>query len=129
MDTSRDSEQGPAAVRPYVLACLILRYLLIRLVVGALRLTKTVVVRTVLLCDGLLALVTSSVASGRDQNEFKDLIQPDAPEHKVLRSSRSGDFWKLYFQVYNPRLWRMRRLFPLAAGRNLKRRAESEDQE
>jgi hypothetical protein len=83
----------------------------------------------VLLCDGLLALVTSSVASGRDQNEFKDLIQPDAPEHKVLRSSRSSDFWKLYFQVYNPRLWRMRRLFPLAAGRNLKRREESEDQE
>jgi hypothetical protein len=109
----------------YILVLLILRYVVVRLVVGSLSLMKTVVVRTVLICDGLLGLVTSPTISGRDQGEFQDLVQPDAPEHEVLRRGRSGDFWKLYFQVYNPRLWRMRRLFPMAAGRRLKRREES----
>ncbi len=111
----------------YILAWRICRYLLVRLVLGALKLTWRALVYIARFVVGLLALIASPASSGRSEDEFKDLVQPDSPVHEVLRTTNSDGFWRMYYQAYSPRLWRMRRLLPMSAGRDL-RRQESEEE-
>ncbi|HZA24450.1 MAG TPA: hypothetical protein VFA32_17925 [Dehalococcoidia bacterium] len=111
----------------YLLAWRICRYLLVQLTLGVIRLTWRALVHSVQFVVGLLALMASPASSGRSQDEFKDLVQPDSPEHDALRANNSDGFWRMYFQAYSPRLWRMRRLLPMSAGRNLRQQESEED--
>lgn len=119
MNTSRYSS--------YLLAWRIGRYLAVRLGVGALKLTWQVLVYCVQFVVGLLALIASPASSGRAQDEFKDLVQHGSPEHDVLKGNNSDGFWRMYLQAYSPRLWRMRKLLPMSAGRDVRRQEPEED--
>jgi len=110
----------------HVFAWRICRYLLVRLSLGALKLAWRAVTHSTLFVVGLLALIASPSSSGRVQDEFKDLVQPESPEQAALRGNNSDGFWRMYLQAYSPRLWRMRKLLPMSAGRDVKRQ-ESED--
>ena len=104
----------------YRLAWRIVRYLTIRLAVGLARLSWKLVVRSVQFTFGLLALIASPSSSGRSPDEFKDLVPPGAPSKEALTSANGDGFWRMYLQAYSPRLWRMRRLLPMSAGKDLK---------
>ncbi len=106
----------------YRLAWRIFRYLAIRLAVGLVRLSWLLVVRSVQFTFGLLALIASPASSGRSPDEFKDLASPGAPSQDALASANGDAFWRMYLQAYSPRLWRMRRLLPMSAGKGLKDR-------
>lgn len=99
----------------------IARYLAFRTLVGILRLFRWAFVHTLLTLDGLLGYIASPLSSGRDENEFKDMVQPDSPEHTARHSSNPNGFWSFYFQAYTPRLWRMRRLMSMSVGRNYRK--------
>jgi hypothetical protein len=111
----------------YVLAWRICRYLLVRLTLGVLKLTWQALVYSVQFVVGLLALIASPASSGRVQDEFKDLVQSSTPEQDALRGNNSDGFWRMYFQAYSPRLWRMRKLLPMSAGRDIRRQESEED--
>jgi hypothetical protein len=111
----------------YVLAWRICRYLLVRLTLGVLKLTWQALVYSVQFVVGLLALIASPASSGRAQDEFKDLVQSSTPEQDALRGNNSDGFWRMYFQAYSPRLWRMRKLLPMSAGRDIRRQESEED--
>jgi hypothetical protein len=100
-----------------VLAWRIFRYLLIQLVLGTFRVGWWLISRSVLFCLGCLRLMASPASSGRSQDEFKDLVQPDSPDGQTPRVDGSDGFWRMYLQAYSPRLWRMRRLLPMSAGK------------
>ena len=104
----------------YSLTWRIFRHLAIRLAVGLVRLSWFLVVRSVQLTFGLLALIASPASSGRSQDEFKDLVQPASPSKEAQTSANGDGFWRMYLQAYSPRLWRMRRLLPMSAGKGLK---------
>ncbi len=103
------------------------RYLALRGLAGTVRLAGWTVVQSVLLVRGLLALMASPASSGRSAGEFKDMYQADSP-NAVQSGNTSDSFWRMYFQAYTPRAWRMRRLMPMAAGKKV-RRSESEAEE
>jgi hypothetical protein len=111
----------------YVLAWRICRYLLVRLTLGVLKLTWQALVYSVQFVVGLLALIASPASSGRAQDEFKDLVQSSTQEQDALRVNNSDGFWRMYFQAYSPRLWRMRKLLPMSAGRDIRRQESEED--
>ncbi|MSQ05890.1 MAG: hypothetical protein EXR54_00615 [Dehalococcoidia bacterium] len=90
------------------------RYLAVRGVFGAVRLTGWTVVQSFLMVRGLLGLMASPSSSGRSAGEFKDMYQADAP-NAVQSGNTSDSFWRMYFQAYTPRAWRMRRLMPMVA--------------
>jgi hypothetical protein len=104
----------------HVLAWRIIRYLMVRLILGIVRLGWRLVVQFCLFVVGVLRLIASPASSGRAQDEFRDLFQPDSPENQVPRADGSDGFWRMYFQAYSPRLWRMRRLLPMSAGKDLR---------
>jgi hypothetical protein len=91
------------------------------------KLAWRIVTHSTLFVVGLLALIASPASSGRAQDEFKDLVQPDSPEQAALRGNNSDGFWRMYLQAYSPRLWRMRKLLPMSAGRNLNRQEPEDD--
>ena len=111
----------------YTLAWRISRYLALRLVVRMFKLARWLLARSFEFVVGVLALVASPASSGRSQDEFKDLVQSDAPEHDALRPAHSDGFWRMYLQAYSPRLWRMRRLLPMSVGKGLKDDQPDED--
>jgi hypothetical protein len=104
------------------------RYLALRGTVGSVRLAGWTVVQSVLVVRGLLALIASPASSGRSPGEFKDMYQADSPNVPLSATSSDG-FWRMYFQAYTPRAWRMRRLFPMSAGRKVSRDASDEEEE
>lgn len=104
----------------YTLAWRISRYLTVRLVLGAFRLSLWLIVRSVQFVFGLLALIASPASSGRSPDEFKDLVRADSPENLANRNPEADGFWRLYLQAYSPRQWRMRRLLTMTAGKDLK---------
>ncbi|MFQ6025914.1 MAG: hypothetical protein ACE5Q6_00200 [Dehalococcoidia bacterium] len=110
----------------YQLAWRISRYLLVRGISGAIRFAYWAVLQCALVILGLLRLIASPASSGRAQDEFQDLVQSDSPQNLASRGESSDDFWKMYFQAYNPRLWRMRRLMTTIVGRR-PRRPEGRD--
>jgi hypothetical protein len=121
-----DKPMNTSKYSNYLLAWRICRYLIVRLSLGMLKLTWQALIYSVQFVVGLLALIASPASSGRAQDEFKDLVQPDSPERAALRGNDSDGFWRMYLQAYSPRLWRMRKLLPMSAGRDLKQQ-ESED--
>jgi hypothetical protein len=105
----------------------IFRYLMVRLALCVLRVSWWLFVQSLLFVVGLLRLIASPASSGRTQDEFKDLIRPDSPDNQVTRADGSDGFWRMYLQAYSPRLWRMRRLLPMSAGKNLRHHDREED--
>jgi hypothetical protein len=99
---------------------------MVRGIFGSVRLAGWTVVQSVLLVRGLLALMASPASSGRSAGEFKDMYQPDSPNVPASATSSDG-FWRMYFQAYTPRAWRMRRLFPMSAGRKVSRDGSDEE--
>jgi hypothetical protein len=99
----------------------------IRLALGTLKLAWRGLIYTVQFIVGVLALIASPASSGRAQDEFKDLAQSGIPEQDALKGYNSDGFWRMYLQVYSPRLWRMRKLLPMSAGRGIKRPESEED--
>jgi hypothetical protein len=99
---------------------------MVRGIFGSVRLTGWTVVQSVLLVRGLLALMASPASSGRSAGEFKDMYQSDSPNVPLSATSSDG-FWRMYFQAYTPRAWRMRRLFPMSAGRKVPRDGSDEE--
>jgi hypothetical protein len=104
----------------HLVAWRIFRYLVVRLALGIVRLGWWMAVKICLLVVGVLRLIASPASSGRAQDEFKDLLQSDSPGGQVPAGDGSDRFWRMYFQAYSPRLWRMRRLLPMSAGKDLK---------
>jgi hypothetical protein len=104
----------------HLLAWRIFRYLIVRLILGVIKLGWRLVTQSCLFVVGVLRLMASPASSGRAQDEFKDLVQPDSPGSQALAGDGSDRFWRMYFQAYSPRLWRMRRLLPMSAGKDLK---------
>lgn len=102
------------------------RYLALRGTVESVRLAGWTVVQSVLLVRGLLGLMASPSSSGRSAGEFKDMAQLDSP-NVPLSATTSDGFWRMYFQAYTPRAWRMRRLFPMSAGRKVPREGSEEE--
>jgi hypothetical protein len=102
------------------------RYLLVRGIWGSVRLAAWAVVQSFLLVRGLLAIMASPASSGRTAGEFKDMYQSDSPNVPISATTSDG-FWRMYFQAYTPRAWRMRRLFPMATGRRVPRGDAEED--
>jgi hypothetical protein len=100
--------------------------LVVRGIFGSVRLVGWTVVQSVLLVRGLLALMASPASSGRSAGEFKDMYQSDSPNVPLSATSSDG-FWRMYFQAYTPRAWRMRRLFPMSAGRKVPRDGSDEE--
>ncbi len=92
---------------------------MIRLAVGLVRWSWFLAVRSVQLIFGILALIASPASSGRSQDEFKDLVQSGSPDNEAQTSAHGDGFWRMYLQAYSPRLWRMRRLLPMSAGKDL----------
>ena len=97
---------------------LMFKSLMIQLIRGTVRWAWRAAVMTPLLLMALLRLVGSSAASGRARDEFYDLVPRESPHQDVLKTSKSDAFWSMYHQTYNPRLWRMRHLLTISAGRN-----------
>ena len=93
---------------------------MVQLAVGLVRLSWLLVVRSVQFTFGFLALIASPASSGRSQDEFKDLVQTGSPDNEALTSANGDGFWRMYLQAYSPRLWRMRRLLTMSAGKDLK---------
>ncbi len=102
-----------------VLAWRIARYLSVRLCVNLARFSIWLLLRSIEFVLGLLALMASPASSGRSQDEFKDLVQPDSPGGQRAGYGNDDGFWRMYLQAYSPRLWRMRRLMTLSAGKSL----------
>ena len=105
----------------------IFRYLLVQFVLGTLRLGWWLFTRSIMFVLGFLRLMASPASSGRSQDEFKDLVQPDYPGSQAPRADGSDGFWRMYFQAYSPRLWRMRRLLPMSAGKDLTKEDQPDD--
>ena len=101
-NTSKDSS--------YLLAWQIFRYLLIQGALGAVKFVYWAAVNSVLLVLGLLRLIGSPASSGRSPDEFQDMVRSDSPENMASRGENTDQFWRMYFQAYSPRAWRMRRL-------------------
>jgi hypothetical protein len=121
-DRYHENTPGP------VLAWRVFRYLTIRLVLGTLRLSWWLVTRAILFCVGVLRIMASPASSGRSQDEFKDLVQPpQTPEGEAPRYEGADGFWRMYLQAYSPRLWRMRRLLPMSAGKVPPKEARQDD--
>lgn len=104
------------------------RYLLVRGVWGSVRLAAWTVIQSVLMVRGLLAIMASPASSGRSAGEFKDLYQSDSPNVPLSATSSDG-FWRMYFQAYTPRAWRMRRLMPMSVGKKVPRDGSQEEEE
>jgi hypothetical protein len=104
------------------------RYLALRGLAGTVRLAGWTLVQSALMVRGLLALLASPASSGRTSGEFKDMYQSDSP-NAAQAGSTSDNFWRMYFQAYTPRAWRMRRLMPMAAGKKVRRNDSGEDED
>ena len=98
------------------LAWRIARYLFLRLCRNGVRFVIWLAVRSVQFIVGCLGLIASPAVSGRSQDEFKDLVQPDSSGGPPPTGGTDG-FWRMYMQAYSPRLWRMRKLLPRSAGK------------
>jgi hypothetical protein len=126
MSTSRAS--SPPAGGQRAVLWRVGRYLARQGLVGAVRLTAWSLVQSVLLVRGLLAIMASPASSGRSAGEFKDMYQADAPNTPPGATASDG-FWRMYFQAYTPRAWRMRRLMPMAVGKKVPRDESGEEEE
>ena len=109
-----------------ILAGRIFRYLLIQAVVGAVKFVYWAVVQSLLVLLGLLRLIASPASSGRSPDEFQDMVNSDSPENIAAQGENSDAFWRMYFQAYTPRAWRMRKLLTTAGGRRGKK-AQDDD--
>ena len=110
-----DKPMNTSKYSNHLLAWQIFRYLLIQ---GALKVVKFVywaAVNSVLLALGLLRLIGSPASSGRSPDEFQDMVRSDSPENMASRGESTDAFWRMYFQAYTPRAWRMRRLLTSVA--------------
>jgi hypothetical protein len=105
----------------------IFRYLMLRLILGTFRLGWWMLGRSLLFVLGLLRLIASPASSGRAQDEFQDLVQPDSPETRVPGVAGADGFWRMYYQAYSPRLWRMRRLLTMSARKGPKEGNDERD--
>ncbi|HLF03728.1 MAG TPA: hypothetical protein VI855_00700 [Dehalococcoidia bacterium] len=124
--TAAAREATPSSAGQWAVLWRVGRYLALRGTVGSVRLAGWAVVQSVLLVRGLLALMASPASSGRSPGEFKDMYRPDSP-NAAQGGSTSDGFWRMYFQAYTPRAWRMRRLFPMSVGRKVPRDDSDEE--
>ena len=104
------------------------RYLMVRGIWGSVRLSAWTVVQSFLLVRGLLAIMASPASSGRSAGEFKEMYQSDSPNAPISATTSDG-FWRMYFQAYTPRAWRMRRLMPMSVGKKVHRDGSEEEEE